>query len=479
MILVIVGRSIQFFLMLMGTRLLTTLLPPQEVGRIALITALTAFFALFLVNPIGMFINRRLHEWAATGRVRPYFRLYWKYLLLVCTGAAVVCSWLNLSGVVTLHIETGWLLLLVCGSLFFNTVNQTVIPSLNLLGYRTSFILLTLATVAAGLVTAAGLAIGLQARAEYWLLGLLIGQAIFGWIGIKVFYDKVGANKVMQQPLSRVAHQRLWIYVWPVALAVGLNWVQMQGYRFILERQVGLVELGLFSAGYGLSASLLGAFELILTTYFQPMLYRRTSLEGAEFHAQAWSDYAGAILPALVFVTALVAFTAPEITAVMLGSAYQKASQYVMLGAIAEAMRVLIGTLGLIAHMRMQTRLLLLPNFVGAMLTIALVIVLVPIVGSGGAAMAIGAGGGLVALSMYWHMRREIAVRLPWRQISHAIGMSVFVLVIIAGLRLLIPNYIGVLFSLLFLAGIGLLAIPMLYSLLRSHLKITGQDIAL
>ncbi len=471
MLLVVAGRLTQFLLMVAGARFATTLLAPEEMGRIALVTALTAFFALFLVNPVGMFINRRLHSWVETGRARAYLGWYWKYLLLVCASAAVISIALNTSGLVTLHMETGWLLLLVCGSLIFNTLNQTAIPSLNLLGYRLPFIVLTLATIAAGLAAAVGLATAVQPRGEYWLLGLLIGQALFGWMGMRVFYGKLGDHVIRTLPLTRAACRRLWVFAWPVALAVGFNWMQIQGYRFVLERQVGLAELGVFAAGYGLSAALLAGVEMILATYFQPAFYRRANDETADAHAQAWNDYAAAVLPAVVFVTAVVAGASPEVTVLVLGPAYQDARDYVMLGALAELIRSAGGVYGLIAHARMRTRLLLLPNAGGAALTVGLVVGLVPIFGVGAAALAVAAGGMLVVFTMHWYMRREIAIQLPWRQLGYALGTGTLLMLMIGGVRPLMPQPSGPAQAFIYLSAIGMLAFPIIWSLLRSFVR--------
>ena len=79
MILIIFGRAAQFTLLLMVMRVATTYLPPAEMGRLSLITAAIAFYALFLVNPVGMFINRRFHSWDALGRAKYYFKLHWIY----------------------------------------------------------------------------------------------------------------------------------------------------------------------------------------------------------------------------------------------------------------------------------------------------------------------------------------------------------------------------------------------------------------
>lgn len=155
-------------------RLATGYLPPEEMGRLSLITACTAFFALFLVNPVGMFINRRFHAWNALGRAKYYLKLHWVYLVVVGSVAATslaALQWINAFG---FQFNTAWVLVLVCGSLLFNTVNQTAIPSLNLLEFRGRFVALTLATIGSGLLSSLLLVRAFEPIAEYWLLGLLV-----------------------------------------------------------------------------------------------------------------------------------------------------------------------------------------------------------------------------------------------------------------------------------------------------------------
>ena len=90
MLITLVGRLVQFALMFASVKIMTHLLTPVEMGKVALITTTTSLFALFLVNPIGMFINRRLHAWVNAHRFRSYFHVYVGYLAAVSLFAAGV-----------------------------------------------------------------------------------------------------------------------------------------------------------------------------------------------------------------------------------------------------------------------------------------------------------------------------------------------------------------------------------------------------
>ena len=429
MIVILFGNAAQFILLLLTMRLATGYLPPEEMGRLSLITACTAFFALFLVNPVGMFINRRFHAWDALGRAKYYLKLHWVYLVVVGSVAATslaALQWINAFG---FQFNTAWLLILVCGSLLFNTVNQTAIPSLNLLEFRGRFVALTLATIGSGLLSSLLLARAFEPIAEYWLLGLLIGQAVFAVIGLKLIFTKLQPEIPVQAP-SREHFKLLFNFAWPVAISVGLNWLQTQGYRFLVADSLGMAALGLFVAGYGISAGLMAAFESVLTTYLQPKFYKRVSNNDKAEQSLAWSRYAGTILPSLMLVTFLLAGLAPELTRFMVGPAYQSASQYVVWGVLAEGTRVLAGVYSMSAHAKMKTRLLLLPNLLGAVICIALIWVLAPAMGAHGVGLARSLAGLGMVVAMHYLMIAALEMQLPYRLLlkGSAMGATLFLI---------------------------------------------------
>ncbi|NOT14835.1 MAG: oligosaccharide flippase family protein, partial [Methylotenera sp.] len=387
MITIILGRAAQFLLALIMMRVATTLLSPAEMGRVSLVLSTIAFFALFLVNPVGMFINRRLHAWQATGVAKHYLIRYVAYLLLVALVAAIVLRLFYMAGVVNFGIPIGWLLLLVCGSLLFNTINQTSIPSLNMLGDSKRFVMLSVATLATSFAFATLFVQNLQPAAQYWLLGLLIGQTVFAVIGTKVLFKKLHPAEISHAlpTISKLHLKELFNFAWPVSIAAGLAWVQGQGYRYIIDDQLGLSQLGLFVAGYGISAGIIAAFESVLTTYFQPRLYRDVSGANPTQQAQAWHRYAAAVIPSLILTVALIMILAPELTRLLLGENFQSAANFLIWGALAEAARVLMGVYSLIAHVHMRTRWLIMPNIIGATLSISLSALLIPVMGAAGA----------------------------------------------------------------------------------------------
>lgn len=452
-------------------RVATTLLAPEEMGRVSLVLTSTAFFALFLVNPVGMFINRRLHAWQAGGVARHYLIRYAGYLLLVALLAGVILPLLHISKLVSFGISIAWLIALVCGSLFFNTINQTAIPSLNLLGYSGRFVLLSLLTIAVGFASAAALVTMIRPSAEYWLLGLLFGQALVGLVGIQIFFTRLERRASTAAPpaIRRSQLRMLFGFAWPVAIAAGLSWIQGQGYRYLIEGQLGLAQLGLFVAGYGISAGMIAGFESVLTTYFQPRLYRDVSAAHPLRQAQAWRVYASAVIPSLLLTVALIVSLSPELTRLFLGKNFQSAADYLVWGALAEAARVLMGIYSLIAHVRMRTRWLILPNVVGAALSIALCAWLIPRFGAAGAGAGLALSGFAVVALMHLLLAPQVGGGAPVRPILRASVLAMAIWGGAFGLRHLLDTTVsGGIAGIL--ALIGLIYLGLQYLFLREHM---------
>lgn len=431
MVLIALGRFIQYALLLLTLRISTTLLQPDEMGKVSIVVTTVGFFSLFFINPVGMFINRRFLNWNAGAIAKKYLNYFWLYLALVSVIAAIISLGLVVFQVIDLGMHPFMILFLVGASLFFGTLNQVAIPTLNLLGYKRWFMGLTIATSLLSLLCATGLAIGLMKDAQFWLIGVLIGQAVVGLIGLLVFYQKLKSSAETQANRSSLDADsivRLLHFAWPIALAVGLGWVQSQAYRYQLTDDLGLAKLGLFVAGFGISSGLIAGFDSMVTTYFGPIFSRRLSHMDSEHHGLIWQRYANAVIPSLMLTGFLIIALAPELTKILLGPSYQTAGTFIVWGALAEVARTATGVYALGAHAKMNTRLLIVPNFFGALLAVVLVPLFAPLYSLQGigAALFIAALGSLFASILV--NRKHIAVTISIKQVTKALLMGAFLL---------------------------------------------------
>lgn len=468
MIIIVIGRVIQFLLMLAMMRVATTLLSPEEMGKVSLVSTTTAFFAFFFISPIGMFINRRLHSWRADGVAIHYLFHYVNYLLSVSVVAAAFLYLLQIYGLFDIEMPFIWQIPLVCGSVFFSTINLTATPSLNLLGETKKFVILSVAMVASSFIFAVLFVYWNHPLAQYWLVGQLVGQTIFGAIGVKLFLTHLRNSRgvLIARDISIKHIKTLFNFAWPVAFAAGLGWIQAQGYRYILENQIGLVQLGLFVSGYGISAGIISGLESILTNYFQPRLYRDVSSGSHLEQVRAWQTYASAVIPSLMLTVAFVMVLAPELTRLFLGEKFRSAADYLVWGGLAEAARVLTGVYSLIAHVFMRTRWLIIPNIIGATVSVILCVLFIPYYGAYGAGMSLASSGFVVILAMHILLAKNVSGGFSLNYTFSAIicGAALWLGAIVARHELSIAGQWSYLVQ---IAVIGTLYLGMQYFLMR------------
>jgi len=470
MLLIALGRVMQFFLLFATIKMATTLLAPAEMARVYLVLSMVSFYAMIFLNPVGMFMNRRLHAWNESGKVQHYYDFFWLYLLIVCGVELASLMFLVNVGWIGAHTSMGWLVLLSGGLLLFSTVNQVVIPGLNMFGHREWFVVLTLATVATSLLASVALVLGFSPNAEAWVCGQLIGQLLIAVVGWKVFFKKLTMRSPPRKN-TKAQVKMLFAFTWPVAIAVGLGWMQTQGYRFMMESTLGLTALGLFAAGYGISAGIISAFESVFATYFQPMFYKRVSNGSIAEQTRAWNEYAGAVFPSLIFVSFVIIAIAPDLTRVMLGPNFQESSQFIVWGVVAEFARLASGVFGLIAHARMKTRLLLMPGFTGALIAIVLLWLLMPVFGSTGVGVALALSLIVSFFVIYVSTRNEFVVKLPKKMLVMSVAMGAFFFLLADVLQRAMGENVDVFLTVIRLLVLGIVFLMVQYALLRPLLS--------
>lgn len=424
---ILLGRLVHFFLMLVILKTVTALLSPAELGKIALITSAVAFFSSFLINPVGMYVNRQLHTWNSKGVVSQWLGFLGVYILISAVISAFILGIVNYSECLNIGLSSVFVFCFVLFTLLFNTINQTTIPSLNMFGFRGYFTFLSILTLLLGLLFAVLLVDSYGFYSEYWLSGLVLGQSVVGLIGGVVLYSKV--NHVEDNNIKPSLHGiwRVFKFSWPIAITVGLAWFQSQSYRFFIEDTLGLQVLGFFVAGYGISAGIIAGFESVFTMYYQPIFYSKISEGNEEQRRQAWNHYATAILPSLIVVFFIISALAPQFTRLLLAPKFHSAAQFVIWGACAETFRVIVNVYSMAAHAEKNTQLLILPNCVGACVSLLLLYCLIPKLGVVGAGIALCLSGFSVVLMLHTRIKRELAVCFPYQTIGEAIGFGLLI----------------------------------------------------
>src|ERR1700687_5111332 len=115
------GRVLQMVITLVSVRVFTSLLSTGEVGNIYMINSLFGFFGLALINPVGMYMNRKVHRWVEERSILNRFFIFNIYLIILAISSVGVVYLLNRFWHVGSTIEVRMLMLFLMFSIYFTT----------------------------------------------------------------------------------------------------------------------------------------------------------------------------------------------------------------------------------------------------------------------------------------------------------------------------------------------------------------------
>lgn len=352
-------------------RISTLMLPPEQFGILAMLITFQTFAGLFLINPVGQYINRHTHEWADEGSLLPRLRRFYRWV----SPAALVSALGGLSWALSQSIS---LLeqILVGGLVMFmivaSTANATTLYILNMLGYRALATGWATATVLLGLGFSVLLThifdVGLA-----WFAGQALGMTIGAVGATKVLHRFLPASGSTDWPLLEPGVLRN--YILPLAMATGFMWWLLSGHRLLLEAQWGLAALGSAVVGLSLASQLWTLLETLAMQFLYPMFFRRIAAINSPDRTSAFSDLLNTLGPVYLVMAAATIIAAPALLKLFVDGAYANVLPFVIVGAVIECCRALGNVLGIAAQVERRMGALIIPYGLGAsILTIGLLL---------------------------------------------------------------------------------------------------------
>ncbi|SDS35124.1 Membrane protein involved in the export of O-antigen and teichoic acid [Pseudomonas asplenii] len=359
------GRLLQVAVMLASIKVSTAFLSTSEIGNLYIIVTLTGFFGLFLINPVGQYINRKTHEWYASGVILNKLVVYFMYVLLATLLSLFLVLVLPFFGVAR-SMNYILLALAIPGFVFFNTWNQTVIPMINLLGRHVVFSVLTVLSSFCALLFSSALVLLGHVSAIFWFFGQVLGVGLLAIVGMLYFLKRIEHRFDFKAVVEYVRFKNIKaisLFSFPLALSVLFLWLQGQSYRLLIENYINLEFLGFFGVGMSIATSISSSFESIVMQWLYPALYR--NMNDDKIFENALSGMISVLLPVYFFLALFVSFLALYLVEILVGSEYSRSSIFVVFGIWVEFFRMSANLLSMAAHSKMNTRSLFVPYAIG------------------------------------------------------------------------------------------------------------------
>jgi O-antigen/teichoic acid export membrane protein len=460
-LLVVLGRVVTALIAVGSLRVMTALLAPSDYGQWAVLMAFQTFCTLFLINPVDQHVFRHAHEWWDNGTLLSHLKKFEQYVRWVSLVIMIVVL---LWGYLDHAREYGdYAVVLIAGLsvgalVYFGTGNMLLVTFLNVLGFRAQGVIIAI-TGASAALTCSVIFAATYPHAISWVLGQSFGLGVGAWgawhvlrkhalkadapMGKITFADFLNRNVIVR-------------FCLPLAAATGLMWLQNSGYRFLVSGVWGAADLGLLVVGLGLSAQMAGLVETLAMQFLYPYFARRLTDAKTDVEiSAALSDLMNVLAPIYAIWAGLNAICAPALLEVLTDARYHVATHFVILGAMIEFARCTTNLWSNTARAVRQTRGLILPYALGAAVVWGGALVSIHYSGELMAfSVVLVAAGAITCVAMVVAMIRLLPISIDVIRTGGALAVM---LACFALASVTTPKVEGLLSSLIFLMGAGLL----------------------
>jgi len=373
--LLLAGRAAQAVLTIAAFRLLTAFLSPAEAGGIYLIISVATFFGMFALNPVFMYLGRKLFVWHDSKSIFEHLLGYNIYSIIVSLSVIpVVLGLWKFFGVGAGLPGLVFALIVACYTYTLNW-NQVFIPFLNTLGHKSSFVLLTLVTSGLGLSFSVAAVHFSSPSAVSWMSGQIAGIGLSAVLGFYVFRQKVPEPQSAAWRSPGYANRAIFFnvagFAGPLAGAAFFMWAQAQSYRVVVEKISGPEFLGYLAVGFSIATSVAGILESLVQQLYLPVFYRQISGADKDARSAALSELAAKTIPAYLIYLFFLVGTSEYLASFLVAEKYRGVFVYARYGAFIEFFRMTANILASAAHSEMRTGVLIKPYLFGGISAVA------------------------------------------------------------------------------------------------------------
>lgn len=366
------GRLLVALVSILNFRAATTYLNPELYGELAILVAVQSFCGLFLVSPVSQHINRYTHQWWDDGTLLARFVFFGKYVFFVALiGVLAIFLFIEYSSVEDKLFASFAMFFMINAA----TWNATTIFILNMLGFRAGSVIWATATVVVAFVASAACMFWMT-NAVAWLFGQALGMTVGAFGAGRVLRKNIHKSLQLTQVQSLVSRAEIFNYCFPLAIATGLMWLQVSGYRFVVRAYWGVEALGYAAVGLLIAGQIWGLVETLVQQFLYPFFFRKISQDNKPNSQEALSDLLNFMGPLYLVLAGATFVGAPYILKLLAAPEYMGAEIFVRFGAVIECCRVLGNLLAQAAQVTKQTRSLAFPYALGASAAIGLMLIL-------------------------------------------------------------------------------------------------------
>ncbi len=368
LVIISIGRLSQMIIMFLTYRVLSSVLSVPDMGVYYFLLSISAAFGLIYANPIGMYANRMLHSWKEHGVL---LRNLKTIILSFLVGSLLTIPFLFIFKQKISLEENQWLFVVSTLVLyvFSTSINGTLVPSLNLLGFTNHFVVWTLLTNLVGLILSYLLVAYVSPQPLYWLVGQGISFTLFGVIAYFILQKNIDEIKTAPTAHINVRMKGVTHFALPIVITNVAVWVLGQSFRFFYKENVDSTVLGELAFGLGLATSLSVAVEYLFQQLYLPEFYSKVN-DPKEDNGVVWNKLLNKLLPSYIYLAFFLVGLSPFIMRVLADVKFKNSGYYLALGAGVEFLRMFGNIFTMATQSEMKTHKAIGPYLSGGAVTL-------------------------------------------------------------------------------------------------------------
>ncbi len=391
-----IGRILAMLAGIVTVRVLTELVPPDQYGRLSLVTGFISLVSLTLYTSLGKSANRHVWDYVNQEQVSIWVSsVIWAFVFsgilftLVLWGAIAFDVDLKILPQVAVWTIP---IFLVAGALA-----TTLLGMLNILHEHRVFVL--------GIVTYAWLKSGLAIlvvliqlpTAESIMQGYAISSALVLVGVLWIIWKRNLIQFSIKLPDLILSQRNMWLYATPFVFVNLFYWVQTTANRYVLDFNLGVEQVGVFVVAVAVARVPIQSVESIFGQIHQPILFQKIGQRNGQdvdilIRKQAFSQY---ILSFLTITLPVLGFTmlgANALIRLFAAPEYWIGTKVIPWVALAEFLRALTAASSMAFEVEHRPRSLIFPIAIASLITIVMTYFLSATWGITGAAIALTLG---------------------------------------------------------------------------------------
>ncbi len=382
-------------------KLIATYFAPSAYGTYFIASSAVTFYTTLVANPTIQSFRHEFHG-------EPGHELFTYYRSLFIWLGLLALSLLGLT--VLSGLISFMLMALILGQVITNTLSGLQMAHINIRGYTTlQSILQVISPVLSILIMLAILFSGMNREyTALWVI-FILAEGIVVLLGILSFKPNqqltlMGITEIWRSPKFR----NLVRYVRPLIALPVLVWIVNNADRYLLDLFCEKDEVGMYSAAYGLGAKLFVMVSGGLVAYLNAPVFQQAR-DPEQYRAlyQATRKRLGYFLTGGLVLVLGMGFLYPWIGSIFLSRAYEPAFALIPALGFANLLLASVFLPEQVVYATGMTRYILYHYALGAGINLVFNLMLIPVMGMWGAAVAmmISSGSQLLFLVIILHRK--------------------------------------------------------------------------